>query len=164
MSDLAFSNTDTRLTITRSFAAPRQFVWDAWTVKEQVEKWWGPVGFTTEVITMDVRPGGTWHYAMRSTEWGDAWSVVTYEDVSPIDRIVYTDAFSDETGAINPDMPTSTATIEFSEQGDRTFVTMTTDYPTAEALQQVLEMGVTDGVESQFTRLDELTEREGRGA
>ena len=156
MSDLNVTNTETRLTMTRSFGAPRQFVWDAWTVPEQIVKWWGPVGFETTVTTMDVRPGGTWHYRMHSPEWGDSWALATYSEVSPIDRLVYSDAFSNESGTVNPDLPVSTTTIEFADQGDRTVVTMQTDYASADDLRKVLEMGVVDGCESQFTRLDEL--------
>ncbi|HEV2527073.1 MAG TPA: SRPBCC domain-containing protein [Thermomicrobiales bacterium] len=164
MSDLAVTNTDTRLTMTRTFGAPRQFVWDAYTVPEQIVKWWGPVGFTTTVKAMDVRPGGVWHYRMHSPEWGDSWGLATYSEVSPIDRLVYTDAFTDESGAVNADMPVANISIEFADQGDRTLVTIHTDYATAEELQKVLEMGVTEGAESQYTRLDELAASEGQSA
>ena len=160
MSDIQTSVDGTRLTITRSFAAPKAFVWDAYTKAEQIAKWWGPVGFQTRIVTMDVRPGGTWHYCMSSPEWGDAWGLGTYHEVSPTDRLVYTDAFSDESGAINPELPQSTITIEFAEAGGRTNLTIHTDYATEADLQKVLEMGVTEGTESQFSRLDELAATE----
>jgi uncharacterized protein YndB with AHSA1/START domain len=156
VSDIQATHDGTRLTITRSFAAPRQFVWDAYTIPEQIEKWWGPVGFQTTNKVMDVRPGGTWHYRMHSPEWGDSWAITTYREVSPIDRLVYTDAFTDETGVPNESMPQSTVTIAFSDAGDRTLVTIHTDYPTEDDVRKVLEMGVEQGIESQFTRLDEL--------
>ena len=156
MTDLTTSSDGTRLTITRSFAAPRQLVYDALTQPDQLVKWWGPKGFTTTVSQMDVRPGGTWHYLMRSPEWGDAWGVATYREVTPPERIVYSDAFSDESGAVNPDLPVSTNTVEFAEDDGRTTLTIRTDFASEEDLRKVLEMGLVEGMSSQFERLDEL--------
>lgn len=144
-----------QLTITRDFRAPQDIVYRAFTEPEQIVKWWGPVGFT-KVTRMDVRPGGVWHYCMSSPDWGDSWGLSTYLEVSPTDRLVYTDAFSDETGAVNPDLPVSTTVATFAGRDGRTTVTMVTDYATEADLQKVLEMGMLKGVESQFGRLDEL--------
>lgn len=145
-----------QMTITRSFAAPRQLVYDAFTQPDQIVKWWGPKGFTTTVTQMDVRPGGTWHYCMRSSEWGDAWGIATYHEITPPSRLVYTDAFSDESGVVNPDLPVATITVDFAEHDGRTTVTMLTDYATEEDLRKVLEMGVVEGMSSQYERLEEL--------
>ena len=105
---------------------------------------------------MDVRPGGIWHYCMSSPEWGNAWGIATYHEVSPPDRLVYTDAFSDADGKTNPDLPVAKTTTTFTDDGDRTVVTFVTEYATREDLQKVLEMGVVEGTSSQFERLDEL--------
>lgn len=156
MTELTSHVNGKQVTITRDFQAPQDLVYRAFTEAEQIVKWWGPVGFTTRVTTMDVRPGGIWHYCMSSAEWGDAWGLATYIEVSPTDRLVYTDAFSDESGTINPDLPVSTTVTTFAGQDGRTTVTMVTDYATEADLQQVLEMGVLEGVGSQFGRLDEL--------
>ena len=156
MTDTAVKHDGRQLTITREFAAPRQLVYDAFTQPDQIVKWWGPRGFTTTVTTMEVRPGGTWHYLMRSPEWGDAWGVATYQEVTPPERLVYTDAFSDESGAVNPDLPVATNTVDFTEDDGRTTLTIRTDYASEEDLRKVLEMGVVEGISSQFERLDDL--------
>lgn len=145
-----------QLTITRAFAAPKTLVYDAFTKPDQIVKWWGPKGFTTTVKTMDVRPGGIWHYCMSSTEWGESWGIAAYHEVSPPDRLVYSDAFSDAEGTTNHDLPVSETVATFTDEGDRTTLTFVTDYATAEDLQKVLEMGMIEGVSSQFERLDEL--------
>jgi len=46
------------MTIIRTFDAPRARVFRAFTDPEQVDRWWGPNGFTTTTDEMDVRPGG----------------------------------------------------------------------------------------------------------
>ena len=156
MTDTAVKHDGRQLTITREFAAPRQLVYDAFTQPDQIVQWWGPKGFTTTVTTMDVRPGGTWHYLMRSPEWGDAWGLATYSEVSPPDRLVYSDAFSDAEGTVNQDLPESVNTVTFREDGGRTTLTIVTDYASEEDLRKVLEMGLVEGMNSQFERLDEF--------
>jgi uncharacterized protein YndB with AHSA1/START domain len=56
------------LRLSRSFAAPRERVFRAFTAPTQLAKWWGPKGFTVPACTMDVRAGGAWHTVMRSPE------------------------------------------------------------------------------------------------
>ena len=48
------------IVITRVFAAPRSMVWGALADPWQVGQWWGPVGFTTTILEMDLRAGGKW--------------------------------------------------------------------------------------------------------
>jgi uncharacterized protein YndB with AHSA1/START domain len=56
--------TKKRITIERTFDAPIDDVWELWTTKEGVEAWWGPEGFTVQVLAIDLRPGGDLAYAM----------------------------------------------------------------------------------------------------
>jgi uncharacterized protein YndB with AHSA1/START domain len=48
---------DREIVISREFDAPRELVWETWTNPKHVAQWWGPIGFTTTIETMDVRPG-----------------------------------------------------------------------------------------------------------
>lgn len=52
--------TTPRFQISRSFAAPRQRVWDAWTDPVQLAAWFGPKGTTGSILAFDLRPGGEW--------------------------------------------------------------------------------------------------------
>ncbi len=49
--------TDRELVATRTFEAPRELVWAAWTDPRHIARWWGPRGFTNTISEMDVRPG-----------------------------------------------------------------------------------------------------------
>lgn len=51
----------------RSYDASIEDVWELWTTKEGIESWWGPDGFSVEVLALDLRPGGQLHYAMTAT-------------------------------------------------------------------------------------------------
>jgi uncharacterized protein YndB with AHSA1/START domain len=46
------------LEISRTFDAPRQAVWDAWTQPEQFKQWFMPAPFTIPSCELDVRVGG----------------------------------------------------------------------------------------------------------
>jgi uncharacterized protein YndB with AHSA1/START domain len=51
----------------RSYDASLADVWELWTTKEGIEAWWGPVGFSVNVLEIDVRPNGKLWYAMTAT-------------------------------------------------------------------------------------------------
>ncbi|MHC5832643.1 MAG: SRPBCC domain-containing protein, partial [Nostoc sp.] len=43
-------------------------MFQAWTDPKHIAQWWGPKGFTTRVIEMDLRPGGKWRYVMTGPD------------------------------------------------------------------------------------------------
>ncbi|HOB59449.1 MAG TPA: SRPBCC domain-containing protein [Methanoregulaceae archaeon] len=90
------------LSITRVFDAPVDLVWKAWTDPGYVKRWWGPKDFTAPFIMIDFRVGGTSLLCMRSPDGQEFWSTGIYREIVPEKRIVTTDSFSDEKGAIVP--------------------------------------------------------------
>jgi uncharacterized protein YndB with AHSA1/START domain len=99
-------NAERGYTITRTFDAPRQLVWDAITVPEQFAEWFGTPEVKVEVETYDVRPGG----AMKSTMFFDGneihWTG-EFKEVQPIARIVM--AIADL-----PELPEKTDLLTFT--------------------------------------------------
>ena len=90
------------LFITRTFDAPRELVWQAWTEPEHFKQWWGPKEYTCPFCQMDFRVGGKYLNCMRSTEGKDYWSTGVYREIIPMERIVFTDCFADAQGNIVP--------------------------------------------------------------
>jgi uncharacterized protein YndB with AHSA1/START domain len=88
------------IVISRTFAAPRTRVFEAWTKPEPMKAWWGPNGFTAPVISIDPRPGGIFHGCMRGPDGQDYWSRGVYREVVVPERIVCTDSFADAQGNI----------------------------------------------------------------
>src|SRR5580704_13391744 len=68
--------------ITRVFDAPREQVWKAFTESERLMRWWGPKGFTMQVAKLDLRPGGVFHYCMRSPDGRDMWGKFVYREIA----------------------------------------------------------------------------------
>ena len=54
----------------RVFDAPRDLVWQVYTDPDHIARWWGTHGSTTEVLEMDLRPGGSWHYVSHAPDRG----------------------------------------------------------------------------------------------
>jgi uncharacterized protein YndB with AHSA1/START domain len=94
--------TDNELVINRTFNAPRELVWKAWTEPERLIRWWGPKGFTAPSCTLDLRVGGTYLYCMRSLEGQDYWNTGVYREIVVPERIVCSDSFADEKGNVVP--------------------------------------------------------------
>lgn len=92
-------NENKELIITRTFNAPRNLVWKAWTEAERLAQWWGPKGAKIEVKKLDFKPGGIFHYCMQSP-MGEMWGRFYYLEMVEQERIVFTNSFSDKDGNI----------------------------------------------------------------
>lgn len=86
--------------ITRTIDAPRALVFKAWTEPSRLMRWWAPKGWSTPSCRIDLRPGGVFHYCMRSPEGNDFWGRGVYRAIDVPQRIVYTDSFSNEDGRL----------------------------------------------------------------
>lgn len=138
-------------------------VWRCYAEKEWFEKWWGPEGWQTTTKEFDFRPGGRVHYDMHCIdesqgEWYDqhSWGLMLLQDIDEGARIVFKDAFSDETGQPNADMPEMINTVELSEVDGKTKIITTTVAETTEQLEEVLKMGIAEGWGSQLDKLNNL--------
>ena len=69
--------------IKRTFNAPRGRVWQAWTEADHLGKWWGPAGFDIVSVKLDLRPGGTFHYCLRSPDGQDMWGKFIFREIVP---------------------------------------------------------------------------------
>lgn len=144
------------ITVRREFAAKRQLVWDCHTKRELLDQWFAPKPLTTKTKHMEFKAGGYWHYAMITPDGQSFWSRLDYQTISPIDGYAALDGFSDETGAVNPDLPRARWDVAFTDAKERTLVTTVVQYNSPEDVQKVIDMGLKDGMASTLERLDEL--------
>jgi uncharacterized protein YndB with AHSA1/START domain len=84
--------------ITRVFDAPRELVFKALTESDRLAQWWGPKGFTWVSATLDLRPGGVFHYCMRAPNGQEMWGKFVYREIVAPERIVFVNSFADEKG------------------------------------------------------------------
>lgn len=114
------------LTLKRTFDAPIELVFKAWTDPALMAKWWGPNEFTTPICELDVRPGGKLLVVMhgpKNTDFDlDFPMTGTYQEVVPPTRLVFTaEAVQDEKG--DPQLVTLD-TVTFKDVGSKTEMTL----------------------------------------
>ncbi|PRY63613.1 uncharacterized protein YndB with AHSA1/START domain [Knoellia remsis] len=148
-------DTDTRtLTITAEFAAPQERVWKLYEDPRQLEQVWGPPEYPATFTAHELRPGTRSTYYMTSPEgekFGGYWDITGVESPS---QFTFDDGFADGEGNPNPDLPVSQNVYAFTEADGRTTAVFTSTYASAEALQQVLDMGVEEGATAAINQVD----------
>lgn len=139
----------TTFTMTRSFKHPRAKVFRAMVETELLAKWWGR-GNPLKVIEHEPRRGGRWSF-VEQTEEGDFGFSGVYHDVVENDYITQTFEFEGAPGE---------ALIEkmmFSDTDDGgTLITIAAAHPNPEAVQQMIDSGMTEGAEKSYKALDAL--------
>ena len=110
------------LTITRVFAAPRALVFKVWTQPEHLAHWWGPSGFSLPTCQIDLRPGGSYRFQMKSPTGGIAWWHGVVREIVEPERIVWTCAVDREDGTSISGETTLAVTLE--EYSGRTRLTL----------------------------------------
>jgi uncharacterized protein YndB with AHSA1/START domain len=90
------------LVITRTFKASRDKVFKAWSTEDALAQWWGPKGMKIDVVKLDFRPGGTFHYCMKAPDGSEMWGLFIYRDIVNPERIEFVSSFSNTEGAVAP--------------------------------------------------------------
>lgn len=147
-----------QIKVERSFIAPIDLVWSAWTESEILDQWWGPKPWRAETKYMDFSEGGYWHYAMISPENVKHWSRVDYLKIVPQNYFLAIDGFSDENGSPDTSLPRNKWENNFTEQGDETLVTILLTFDTVEDLEKIIEMGFREGFTAGLKNLDQYIE------
>ena len=90
--------------ISRTFTAPRELVWKAWTEEDRLADWFGPKGVTTFHSKNELRAGGVYHYGQRMADGKEIWGKWVYREIAKPERLVFIASFSDPQGrvATNP--------------------------------------------------------------
>jgi uncharacterized protein YndB with AHSA1/START domain len=131
-------------------------VWQLWADPRQLERWWGPPTYPATVVAHDLVPGGTVNYFMTGPE-GDKshgyWRVLAVDAPRSLE---VQDGFADDTGSPNPELPTTTMRVVLSEKGGVTQVVTTSTFPSREAMEQLVNMGMEDGLRAAMAQMDEI--------
>src|ERR1700743_322187 len=145
-------SSDNDLVITRTFNAPRNLVYAAWTEPEHLEKWQNaPQGLSVIVETSDIRTGGSFRICMRSADGAEHRLQGDYREVIAPEKLVFTHAWVNAEGQPGPQ---TLVTITFAEHGEQTELTLRqTGFKSAEARE-----GHRGGWISTFDRLTEYLE------
>jgi len=149
--------------ISRAFDAPRDVVWRAHTECAHLKHWWGPKGFAMTHCEIDPRPGGFFHYCLRSANGQEMWGKFLFREIVAPERLVYVVSFSDaERGTtrnpMNPDWPLEVlSTTTFDEKNGKTTLTIRWAPHNASAKERAVFEAGHDGMRMGFgASLDQL--------
>ena len=127
---------DRQIVVTRIFDAPRAVVFEAWTKAEHVTHWWDPSGMPLAVCEIDLRPNGAFRWVNRAPDGGEGHQFTgTYREIAPPERLVFGD----------PSSPEQVATLVFTEEGEKTKLTLTIECATKKDRDALLQMRVDAG-------------------
>ena len=142
---------DTEITLTRLFDAPRHLVFEAMSKPEHIKRWWGNLGdgYSVPVCEVDLRVGGKWRFVNRHPQ-GDAEFYGVYKEINPPARVVFTEIF-----APFPDAESIVTTV-LTEEGGKTRLTATSKYPSKAVRDMVLGTGMERVAALSYDRLDEV--------
>ncbi|TLS50688.1 SRPBCC domain-containing protein [Paenibacillus antri] len=146
-------------TLVRTFEAPRELVFEAFTNPEHLSRWWAPYPYTIPTCRIDLRPGGIWHYAMRSPEGEEHWSRAVYHEIVRPERVVYAATFADEHANPVGGIPEHIGTLLFDEYDGRTTLTVRIQTATPVDAKTLLEMGMAEGLMMGLNQLEAVLAR-----
>ena len=144
------------ITVTREFQAPVDLVWKCYSEANLLDQWWGPAPWKAETKIMKFEEGGHWLYAMVSPEGEKHWGRMNYIIIKTQEFIGLEDAFCDENGNINIDLPVSSGSMVFTKTLGGTLVEFKMTYTSVEQLKAIIEMGFEQGITICLEQLAQL--------
>ena len=136
---------DREIVATRVVDAPREHVFEMFTDRQHVARWWGPKGFTSTIDEMDVRPGGVWRFVMHGPDGIDYKNKIVYDEIARPERLVYT-----HTGGAQ-----FQATATFTSYGEKTVLAMRMLFGSSRERDRVVKkFGAIEGLSQTLDRLE----------
>ncbi len=145
------------MTITSTYDAPPDRVWTLWENPRLLERWWGPPTYPATFVDHALTPGSKVSYFMTGPDGDRAhgwWEILA---VDPPNRLTFQDGFADDSGQPNPDMPAMRMEVTLTPRsGGGTTMDIATTFPSADAMEQVLAMGIDEGMTEALGQTDAL--------
>jgi uncharacterized protein YndB with AHSA1/START domain len=128
----------------RTFNAPIELVWEAWTNPKNLTNWWGPKGFTNTFHTFDLKPEGDWKFTMRSPDGSEFLNHSIFEEIAKPEKLT----FRHISGHIFK------VVVTFDDSNGQTKLTFKMIFETKEECDETKVYAV-DANEQNFDRLEE---------
>lgn len=139
------------------FEASPDRVWQLWADPRQLEQWWGPPEYPATVTEHDLRPGGIVRYHMTGPEGEEYHGFWEVGEVDEPTRLVLHDGFADADGTTNEDMPGTHTEVSIDGLDDgRTRMTIASTFPDLAGMEQVLSMGMEEGLRAAVGQIDAI--------
>jgi uncharacterized protein YndB with AHSA1/START domain len=145
------------MTLDAEFDASPDRVWQLWADPRQLERWWGPPTYPATFTKHDLAPGSRVEYHMTGPG-GDQpkgyWDIVAADAPH---RLVFRDGFRNDDGSPNTDFAVTEGQVTIEEIGNgRTRMSIKSTFPSTEAMEQYLAMGMEQGLTEAVGQIDAI--------
>jgi uncharacterized protein YndB with AHSA1/START domain len=144
------------MTVVAEYDVPAERAWQLWSDPRQLERWWGPPTYTATVVDHDLAEGGAVRYYMTSPEGKKFHGWWTILEVTPPRLLVLQDGFADDSGTPVEGMPTTLMRMEITDRSGGVTMTMTSTFPSLAAMEQLIAMGMEEGLREALGQIDEV--------
>ncbi|GAB3123577.1 SRPBCC family protein [Glaciibacter psychrotolerans] len=144
------------LTFVAEFDADAARVWQVWEDPRQLERWWGPPTWPATFVRHEFYAGGSSRYYMTGPNGEKARGWWENTVVEAPHRFEFTDGFAGEDGEPDNIMPEVRGSVTLEEQGGKTRMTTVSTFTSVEQLEQLIEMGMQEGMTLAMGQIDAL--------
>jgi uncharacterized protein YndB with AHSA1/START domain len=142
------------LTVVGDYPVPVERLWQAYADPRQLERFWGPATYPATFTRHEVEAGGRSEYYMTGPDGSKSRGWWRFVAVEPGRRMELEDGFANEDGTPNDALPSMRMVFDFQPTDTGSRFTSVTHFSSAEAMQQLLEMGMEEGLRSAMGQLD----------
>ncbi|GAB3141317.1 SRPBCC family protein [Marisediminicola antarctica] len=138
------------------FDASVDRVWQLWKDPRQLERWWGQPTYPATFDKHDFRVGGRSAYHMTGPEgekprgW---WQITAIEEPT---RFEFDDGFADDDGTPVEALGIVHGVVTLEAAGGKTRMTSLSRFESAEQLEQMMEMGMAEGMREAIGQIDAI--------
>jgi uncharacterized protein YndB with AHSA1/START domain len=144
------------MTVVAQFAAPVRRVWAAYADPRQLEQFWGPPGWPATFQRHDFVVGGRSEYYMTGPNGDRSGGFFEFLTIDEPHAFEVLDGFLGPDGKQAEGMPTMRMRFTFEPQDGGTRMVTVTTFPSIEALEQVLGMGMEEGMRAAMGQIDDV--------
>lgn len=144
--------------IERKFETVKERVWEAWTGKDLLDKWWAPKPWTSQTSHMEVVEEGKRIYSMNSPEGDQHWAMQEFIAIRPNQTLKFRDCFCTDEQTEDDSLPRSEWEVNFEDFGQNSKLRISIQHHSPEDLDKILEMGFQEGFNNCLLNLDEVLE------
>lgn len=144
------------LTVVGDYSVPVSRLWEAYADPRQLERFWGPPQWPATFLQHDMREGGEAHYYMTGPDGTESHGWWRFLRIEPLRLIEAEDGFSEEDGTKNDGLPHMRMVFNFEETPTGSRFTGVTYFNSLEDMEQLVAMGMVEGMQSAMGQLDAL--------
>ena len=145
------------VTFTAEFDTRVERAWELYADPRQLERWWNPPNYPLTITDHDLSVGG---FVRAQVTAPDGQKIEAYWRVSAVDApraMEWEDGFLDDRGEPNPAIPPTTMRLTLAERtGGGTLMTIVVGFPSAEAMQEYLDMDIEEQMRMTLAQADAL--------